>query len=866
MAEAQSSTQTQAPPRRRPLGGLADGTLDAGNPFPGPKPYRRDQEKLFFGRSNEVEELTSLVLSTSAVLLYAQSGSGKSSLLQAGLAPGLEGFSYQILPTVRFGRAGLGPPGDRAEKAPPNPFVELICDTVLPEESVTLPGTRDLGQLAAHLRDSNDGASTLLILDQFEELFANQALWQERGAFLAQLRSALDANPWLHAVIAIRSDYLANLLPYERELPGRILIRYGLESLREQAAREAIAMAFERTDVSLTTAEMDRVLDRLLSLDVGPPGSHVKGQYVNLIQLQILCRRLWREKAEPRSQSDPGTSDGSGLLQGSEVDLAGSMQSFVDDALTGVVTQTQSDEGVVRRWLEDRLITPAGRRAVLLVDNEQTAGLPQEVLDALEDARLIQVEQRNQSQYAELTHDSMVAAVRGSNNGWVRARRRTRHWLTAALLVALVGLLALFFFVLRTPRTGGTLLTSAHGAVPASGLSIPFRSAPKGHVAVVHVSLIGRTSAGATVSVVATDQGKEQGKELTRRVATATDGRVRTSFIFAINTTQPASYAVSVKAPNLRAYPRGRDFLDYAVTVRSAPMSLDVRDPADSRGVTVHSPLFVVKLYPGQPLYLQILDARLRDVWNARTLLKSGADEVKSGADEVVLESPGRAGYAVLRLKRSGGRVPTAEVGGGLVEQGTRLQPGAQVHIRAVNGSVSSVHIDKAYAPFAVEKLCRNNDNGDLHLTDSEGRSVSSTAQSVPGDSVLVPAARVSDYRLFLLPSFGPALNCRVFTHSFAQQRITAMSSRRVKIPANSSFNAYLIRIPADAVIIVDHLKGAPASLDCLANNITESTGGRLLALVPGNHNCVLSIGRSFLDNGRKTASFPLLIVPVPRG
>jgi len=44
------------------------------NPFPGPRAYRRNDEEYFFGRSEEVDELTALVLSSSATLLYAPSG------------------------------------------------------------------------------------------------------------------------------------------------------------------------------------------------------------------------------------------------------------------------------------------------------------------------------------------------------------------------------------------------------------------------------------------------------------------------------------------------------------------------------------------------------------------------------------------------------------------------------------------------------------------------------------------------------------------------------------------------------------------------------------------------------------------------
>jgi hypothetical protein len=376
---------------------------------------------LFFGRNDEIEELTSLVLSTSAVLIYAQSGSGKSSLLEAGLGPSLEGLGYRVPKAVHCNQASVTLTDDETSPSPQNPFTELVYRTVLPEGA--LPSDRrDLMQLAACLRETGRGKATLLILDQFEEIFANQALWRERGEFLAQLRGVLEANTWLRAILAIRSDYLASLLPHERDLPGQMLIRYELESLGEPAAREAIGLAFETTGVPLADDEMDSVLDSLLSLDVGPSEPPAKGQYVSLIQLQILCRRLWQakntKKTRPGTRSDADAPDGSQVLQDSKVDLADYIQSFISDEVANVAHDTQSDEGAIRRWLEDRLITTGGRRGVLLVDTEQEAGLPLNVLDELEKARLIEIEQRNQSRYAELTHDSMVAAVQESNKKW----------------------------------------------------------------------------------------------------------------------------------------------------------------------------------------------------------------------------------------------------------------------------------------------------------------------------------------------------------------------------------------------------------------------------------------------------------------
>jgi hypothetical protein len=290
-------------------------TGDVANPFPGPKPYRRGQEGLFFGRSDEIEELTSLVLSTSAVLVYAQSGSGKSSLLQAGLVPSLGDppFSFRALPTVRFGRVSPKRTGGEGSRSESNPFTEQVYDTIAPDV-VQAEDERDLLQLARYLYHDAGDRNSLLVLDQLEELFADPALWRERAAFMAQLRDALDANPWLRAVLAIRSDYLANLLPHERELPGRILIRYRLESLREQAARAAIVQAFKTSGIPLAPEETNLVLDRLLTVDTGLPGAHARGEFVNLIQLQILCSRLWEEKA--KDVFSHGPTGGPGWPQG----------------------------------------------------------------------------------------------------------------------------------------------------------------------------------------------------------------------------------------------------------------------------------------------------------------------------------------------------------------------------------------------------------------------------------------------------------------------------------------------------------------------------------------------------------------------
>jgi len=70
-------------------------------PFVGPRPFKPEDAPLFFGRTDEADELLSLVVAEREVLLYSQSGAGKTSLLNAGLRPLLEKEGFEVLPVAR---------------------------------------------------------------------------------------------------------------------------------------------------------------------------------------------------------------------------------------------------------------------------------------------------------------------------------------------------------------------------------------------------------------------------------------------------------------------------------------------------------------------------------------------------------------------------------------------------------------------------------------------------------------------------------------------------------------------------------------------------------------------------------------------
>jgi hypothetical protein len=71
------------------------------NPYIGPRPYERQDAHNFYGRTREARDLLSLIRANRVVPFYAQSGAGKTSLLNTQIIPALEEDGFNVLPVAR---------------------------------------------------------------------------------------------------------------------------------------------------------------------------------------------------------------------------------------------------------------------------------------------------------------------------------------------------------------------------------------------------------------------------------------------------------------------------------------------------------------------------------------------------------------------------------------------------------------------------------------------------------------------------------------------------------------------------------------------------------------------------------------------
>ncbi|MBV7337787.1 hypothetical protein KFU94_58070 [Chloroflexi bacterium TSY] len=137
----------------------------------------------------------------------------------------------------------------------------------------------------------------VLIIDQFEELITNHPeRWSERAGFFEQLEAAMQADPALWVLLVLREDYVAALDPYAPIMADKLRARYYMERMGVDAALRAIRQPAALGRRPFAPGVAEQLVDNLLRIVVSAETGETKlGQYVEPVQLQVVCYQLWEE-------------------------------------------------------------------------------------------------------------------------------------------------------------------------------------------------------------------------------------------------------------------------------------------------------------------------------------------------------------------------------------------------------------------------------------------------------------------------------------------------------------------------------------------------------------------------------------------
>lgn len=394
--------------------------------FPGPRAFTVEEAGLFYGRDREAPQLIDLFLTYQDLLLFAQSGAGKTSLINAKLLPKLG------LEKCYVARVGGELPAGLEQQQIPNIFVYNLIASGVKDPSKMPRVTPDM--LKEYFRFAADAENVFLIIDQLEEIFTTYPeRWEDRLPFFQQLGALLHTTPPLHLLLAIREDYLAGLAFYSELFPNQLRIRYQLQCLRSDQAAKAITGPLSARGIAIEDRVTDKLVNNLRTVPVQTPKGEreILGEFVEPLHLQVVCRNLV-------TQLQPGTATITEDQITASADVNAALSEFYQRAVTATACESNVGEGKIRDWFDKELITAAGTRGIVFQGGNDTAGLPNAAVFILARESIVRRETRSGAPWFELTHDRFIGPIRESNRRWfeekgtyhIRKKLETKadHW------------------------------------------------------------------------------------------------------------------------------------------------------------------------------------------------------------------------------------------------------------------------------------------------------------------------------------------------------------------------------------------------------------------------------------------------------
>ena len=412
--------------------------------FPGPRPFAEGESHLFFGRSQEQNELRSLLQAYRTVLLHAQSGAGKTSLVRAGLLSSLtaDGVGWT---RCRVSTGHLG--SDLRRSA--NVFVTSLLITGIGVQAAEFPKIEDAFEFLA------TDAEHVLVLDQFEEFFTRYPdRWADREPFFNQLSDLLDAKPRLRILFVIREEYVSRLEPFAHHLPEEFQIRLYLERLRAAQAKLAISGPFKASDVEFESEKLlDGFVDSLrrqlakdsAGLATGSQIIEYAGEFARARAPARVCNSLAKGvESSPDRRITKEIINNYGSPERS-------LTHFYDEAVQNAARQGKVSQAKIRDWFEEAMITPGGTRGSVFRTPRQRGGYPTRLLRRSRWPIRLGPNSAPGAVWYEITHDLFLESIRQSNRKWRthRPAKKRIAWISAVACLVLVAVITLSFQVIR---------------------------------------------------------------------------------------------------------------------------------------------------------------------------------------------------------------------------------------------------------------------------------------------------------------------------------------------------------------------------------------------------------------------------------
>ena len=437
--------------------------------YPGPTPFQTFHHDRFFCRTVEIKRLLDFVHFEKHVLLFSESGAGKTSLINAGLFPQLTQKNYVPI-KVHF---NVSDP----HKTP----LEIVRNKISNEVSSLLPLKSNENVRPVSLWEglnafktitngdilpSEHGVKTvakatglipILIFDQFEDFFSFQKPKEKRDELIEELANVLNGippkslvrrrkelkakyerdlenpvflmnlkkideqltQPRIKLLFSIKSSELSKLDELAEFLPEIFNIRFELKQLTVANAKEAIVNPGLISEGEFASPKIDfqnrKVLQKILNvLTAQDQGRSKKVKNVDAFQLQLICNDI-----ESRIIKEYGSKSSSEIVEVSSRHVA-NLDQVIKKHYLAQIEKASAALGAPRKLrglIEESMIVDDRRNPKSVFDIRWALGIHDEeklnyILKLLEDGRVLRKITSSDQSFYIITHDSWIKPIK----------------------------------------------------------------------------------------------------------------------------------------------------------------------------------------------------------------------------------------------------------------------------------------------------------------------------------------------------------------------------------------------------------------------------------------------------------------------
>lgn len=248
--------------------------------------YNENDTDIFFGRDDEIKVLYEMAFQNPILLVYGASGTGKTSLIQCGLAGRFK--SYEWLPlTIRRG----SDINESLERVLANAGGNIKSG----DDEVMLQGEKQLSGFSKLIKNIylNNFKPVYLIFDQFEELYILSNNKEEEKKFIESVKEILLCEQPVKLIFSIREEYLGYLYDFERAVPQLLRKKLRVEPMTIDKLTEILKGInnYKKSNVLIKTEEIPNIADEIFAKLTGKR----KNQHIELPYLQVFLDKLYME-------------------------------------------------------------------------------------------------------------------------------------------------------------------------------------------------------------------------------------------------------------------------------------------------------------------------------------------------------------------------------------------------------------------------------------------------------------------------------------------------------------------------------------------------------------------------------------------